>query len=92
LEKVPFFFKSQLYCERDRQPTIKFGINTEVRVIYRLTPKKYGFRESIVFFDTTPISSFWGDSFSVHGGIQRKSACFWVSANKYALYRGACEI
>jgi hypothetical protein len=28
----------------------------------------------------------------VHGRIQHKSACFWVSVDWYALYRVACKI
>jgi hypothetical protein len=85
LEKVPIFL--------DRQSTIKFNMDLEVPFIYRLIQRNLGFRESIVFFDTTPISRFWrGASFSVHGGIRHKSACFWLSVGIYSLHRGACKI
>jgi hypothetical protein len=60
--------------------------------IYRLIPRKFGFRELIVFFDTTPNSRFFVASFSVHSGIRHESACFWVSFDKYALYGVACKI
>jgi hypothetical protein len=45
-----------------------------VLFVYQLIPRKSGFRESIVFFDTTPISRFLRASFSVHGGIRHESA------------------
>jgi hypothetical protein len=48
----------------------------DVLVIYRWIPRKLGFRESIVFFDTMPISRFFVAPFSVHGGIQQGSAFF----------------
>jgi hypothetical protein len=41
---------------------------------------------------TTPISRFFRASRSVHDRIQNKSACFWISVNKYALHRVASEI
>jgi hypothetical protein len=58
--KKSHFFRSPFSCERDKQPTMKFNIDTEVLFIYRLIPRKPGFRESMVFFDTTPISRFAG--------------------------------
>jgi hypothetical protein len=100
LQVSPFFFPHgknpaflfQFSCNRNRQPTIKVDVDLEVLFIYRLIPRKSGFRESTGFFDTTPISRFLRASFSVHGGIQHESACFWVSVDRYALYSGTCEI
>ncbi|SAL96113.1 hypothetical protein [Absidia glauca] len=67
-------------------------MDLEEHFIYRLVLRKLGFRESIVFFDTTPISRFLGTTFKVHGGIKHKRACFLVSVDRYALYGRACEI
>jgi hypothetical protein len=91
LEKF-HFFRHQFSWERNRQSTIKFDIDLDVLLIYRMILRKFGLCESIVFFDTTPISRFLGSSFSVHSDIRHKGACFWVSHDIYALYRGACEI
>jgi hypothetical protein len=44
------------------------------------------------FFVTTPISRFFGGVFCFHGCMRHKSACFWVSADRYSLYGGDCEI
>jgi hypothetical protein len=90
--KKSHFFRSQFSCKRNRQPTIKFNVGPEVLFIYRLIPRKFGFCESIAFFDTTPISRFLGGSRSVHGRIQHTIACFWVSIDRYALHRVACKI
>jgi hypothetical protein len=67
-------------------------MDLKVLFIYWLVPRKFGFRESIVIFDTTPIGSFLGTTLSVHGGIEHKNACFLVSFNRYALYGDACKI
>jgi hypothetical protein len=75
LEKVPLF-RSQFSCERNRKPTITFDIDLAVLYIYRLIPRKSCFLESIVFFNTAPISRFLGASFSVHDSTHRKSASF----------------
>jgi hypothetical protein len=67
-------------------------MDPEVLFVYRLIPTKSSFREYIVIFDTTPVRRYLKASFSVHGGIGYKSACFWVSVNIQTLYHGACEI
>jgi hypothetical protein len=54
--------------------------------------RKLVFLEQIVFFDTTPISHFFGASFSVHEVIQHKNACFLVSVDRYALHCISCKI
>jgi hypothetical protein len=58
LGKSPTFLYLDLFCKRNRQPTIKFDVDLLVLFIYRLIPRTLGFRESIVFFDTTQISCF----------------------------------
>jgi hypothetical protein len=60
--------------------------------IYRLIPRTCGFIEWIIFFVITQISRYSEASFSVHGVIRHKSACFWVSVAIYAMYRLSCEI
>jgi hypothetical protein len=67
-------------------------MDLDVLFIYRLIPRKTSLPESIVFFDTTQISRFLGASFRVQDSTQRKDVCFWVSVDRYALYRGACKI
>jgi hypothetical protein len=39
------FFRSRFSCEKNRQPTIKFDIDLEVLLFYRLIPRKLGFPE-----------------------------------------------
>jgi hypothetical protein len=38
------------------------------------------------------IGRFLGPSRSVHGCIQHKNACFWVSVDRYALHLVVCKI
>jgi hypothetical protein len=67
-------------------------MDSEVLFIYRLIPREPNFLGWLTAFGTSPVSRFLGASCSVHGRIQHKSACLWVSVDIYALYRGACEI
>jgi hypothetical protein len=61
--KSPILLGLHSSCERGRKPVIKFNIDPEVFFfIFRLIPRKSDFRELIAFFDTTPISHFWGGS------------------------------
>jgi hypothetical protein len=41
----PIFLGLDFSCERDRQPSIKFDIDSEVPFVYRLIPRKLGFLE-----------------------------------------------
>jgi hypothetical protein len=92
LRKSSTFYRSEFSCERNKQPTVKFNIDLEVLFIYRLIPRKLGFRGWVGFFDTTPISRHLKASFSVHGDVRHNSAYIWVSFNRYTRYSGACEI
>jgi hypothetical protein len=77
LGKSPTFLGSHFSCERDKQPTFKLEINSEMLFIYRLTPRRLGFLGWIDFFDPTPISRFFGPSFSVHGLMNIKMHVYW---------------
>jgi hypothetical protein len=66
-------------------------MDLDVRLIYRLIPKTHGLLGYTTFFSTTPINRFLEASFSVEGSTQRKSVCFWVSVDRYALYGVACN-
>jgi hypothetical protein len=79
-------FVSHFSCERNKQPTFKFNIEAETLFIYRLIPRMPNFLGWFAIFYTTPISRFWEASRSVHGHIQHKNACFWVSVDRYALH------
>jgi hypothetical protein len=83
---------SHFSCERNKQSTIKFNIDLEVAFIYRLIPRKSGFRWVHWRFWYHSNHSLLGASFDFHGGIRHKSVCFWVSVGRYVLYRGACKI
>jgi hypothetical protein len=95
-QTIPFekvsHFRFKFSCKRNRQPTIEFDVDLDVLVIYRRAPRTHNFIESIGFFDTTLISRYLEASFSVHGVIRHKRACFWVSFDRYVLYCGACKI
>jgi hypothetical protein len=73
-------------------PTSKFDTDSEVLFIYRLISRKPDFLGWLVIFDTTPLGRFGEASRGVHGHIKVQNACFWVSFDRYALYRAACEI
>jgi hypothetical protein len=92
LEKSFTFLESHFSPEWDRQPTIKFNMNSDVPFIFRLIPVKPGFLGWIVVFDTTPISRFFKASYSVNGLVEHQSACFLVSMDRYSLHCVACEI
>jgi hypothetical protein len=92
LEKVSVFFGAHFSCERDGHPTFKFYIDSEVLLIYRLIPRKFDFLEWLAALGTTTVNRFLGAPRSVHGSIQPKSACFWVSVKRNALDCVACEI
>jgi hypothetical protein len=83
------FFGAHFSCERDRQSTFKFNKDLKVLFIYRLISRKLTFFGWLATFGITPASRFWGAFRSVHGRIQHKSACFWVSVDRYALHRAA---
>jgi hypothetical protein len=56
LGKSPTFFKPLFSWERNRKPTIRFKMDLEVLCIYRMTPRKFDFRELVVFFNITSIN------------------------------------
>jgi hypothetical protein len=91
-EKSLTFFEGHFFCERDEQPILKFDMYSEVLFIYRLIPRKPDFLGWLTAFNTAPIGRFLGASRSVHGHIQHKNACFWVSVDRYALHRVARKI
>jgi hypothetical protein len=47
---------------------------------------------ALSFFIPLQFVAFWGASRSVHGRIKNKSACFWLSVDRYLLHRVACKI
>jgi hypothetical protein len=79
--KKSHFFGSHFSCERGKQPTFKFDIDSEVLFIYRLIPREFDFLGRLTVFGITPVSRFLGAYRRVHGRIQHKSACFWVSVD-----------
>jgi hypothetical protein len=46
LGKSPTFFESPFSCERDRQPALKFDMDLNVLIIYRLIPRTHELLES----------------------------------------------
>jgi hypothetical protein len=57
-----------------------------------MKPRKFDFLNWLAAFGITSIGRFLGTSWGVYGRIQHKSACFWVSVDRYALHPVACEI
>jgi hypothetical protein len=50
LGKSPTFFESPFSCERDRQPALKFDMDLNELLIYRLIPRTHELVESPTFF------------------------------------------
>jgi hypothetical protein len=63
LGKSPTFLNLNFFAKRNIQFTIKFDMDLEVPFIYRLIPRKSGYREPIVFFEYHSSQSLFGSFF-----------------------------
>jgi hypothetical protein len=88
--KKSHFFEPHFFCERDGHTNFKLNMDSEVLFTYRLIPRKPNILGPLAIFDITPIGGILGASWSIRACIQHKSTCFWVSGDRYALYRVAC--
>jgi hypothetical protein len=87
------FFGAHFSCERDGQPNFKFDMNSEMRYLYRLIPRKFDFIGWLAAFSTYHSGQSLFGSFSERSRPHKtKSACVWVSIDRYTLYRVACKI
>jgi hypothetical protein len=50
LGKSPTFFESPISCERDRQPALKFDMDLNELLIYRLIPRTHELLESNISY------------------------------------------